>query len=123
MVKYLEDALPYRYEYCFLCTKALRSAADTLSPLIIKYSHPQPTYVLAQNGLGIEKGLYASLKAHNKPSVIISCAVYVMANILKNGSVLHVNTASHYLALVDRSSLLLGQSRTRGLQTDAKLID
>lgn len=102
MVKYLEDALPYRYDYCFLCTKVLRSAADTLSPLLDKYSHPQPTYVLAQNGLGVEKELYAALGARNKPSVIISCAVYVMANVLENGDVLHVHSASHSLALADR---------------------
>ena len=51
-----------------------------------------PTVVLMQNGLGIEEDIYTALKSHPKTistPVVISCAVYITASVLDDGSVSH----------------------------------
>lgn len=128
VVKHIEDALPYQYDYVLLCTKAvpeLHTAADTLEPLLNKYAHPQPTYVILQNGLGIEKELYAALQAKEHPSSILSCAVYVMANVLDNGDVLHVNSVwLPYNSCGNiEADCFLGQGCSWHLQTPTQPLD
>lgn len=62
-----------------------------LAPLIgSTYPHPQPTYVLLQNGMGVEKDLYANLlSAMSTPPRIITCAVFVTAQ--ADGNVINNN--------------------------------
>lgn len=54
-----------------------------LAPFLsAEYKFPQPTYVLAQNGLGVEEELYAAAKqAFSEEPVIITGAVFLDASL------------------------------------------
>ena len=60
-------ALDRPYSYVIVATKALPEISPTsklLSPFLSpSYPHPQPAYVLLQNGIGIEHDLYNALLA------------------------------------------------------------
>jgi 2-dehydropantoate 2-reductase len=61
-----------------------------LGPLVTdRYRHPQPSYVLLQNGLGVESDLYWVLKERQTDPIVISCALYIMTNITADGNVSH----------------------------------
>ncbi|KAG9015480.1 hypothetical protein FRB94_000085 [Tulasnella sp. JGI-2019a] len=90
VVQSVAEAADRPYKYVVVTTKALPDVLPTsklLEPLLAKtYTHAQPTYALLQNGLGVEKDLYAKL-SDRKPSTIprvITCAVYIVANTAGN---------------------------------------
>ncbi|KAL4263663.1 Ketopantoate Reductase-Related [Pleurotus pulmonarius] len=78
------NAADQAYDYVVVATKAvpeLRLTPEILSPLLSpEYTNrfAQPTYVLMQNGLNVEKDLYNAIRRLNqeKPS-IVSTAMYV----------------------------------------------
>ena len=81
----ISDALDRPYSHVVLTTKAipeLQTTPSLLRPLLSPpYAdvHPQPTYVLMQNGLNVEVALYnalKNLKPHEEPR-IISTAVWI----------------------------------------------
>ncbi|KAG8815595.1 hypothetical protein FRC17_000655 [Serendipita sp. 399] len=102
VLKDVEEAASYEFDYVFVCTKVipeLKRTTDILAPLFAKGYSPKTKYVLLQNGLGIETDLYSVLSSLLKDQngtlspttpTIISCAVYLMANVLEDGSILHV---------------------------------
>ncbi|KAG8885112.1 hypothetical protein FRB97_002278 [Tulasnella sp. 331] len=75
------EAADRAYKYVFIATKALPDVLPTskiLEPLLaLSYEFPQPTYVLLQNGLGVENDLYKKLleRDGSTPPQIITCAV------------------------------------------------
>ncbi|KAG8890618.1 hypothetical protein FRB98_007173 [Tulasnella sp. 332] len=89
MVSSVAEAADTAYKYVVVATKSLpdvRPTSEILEPLIAPaYSHPQPTYVLLQNGLGVENDLYEALskRSHANPQ-IISCAIFMASNMVGN---------------------------------------
>ena len=93
----ISDALDRPYHYVVLATKAipeLQTTPSLLSPLLSPpYSdaHPQPTYVLLQNGLNVEVALYNALKRlqPQKEPRIISTAVWIGTGLVDKNTVEH----------------------------------
>ncbi|KAJ1300943.1 hypothetical protein OPQ81_003369 [Rhizoctonia solani] len=89
VVKSVADAADREYKYVLITTKALPDIAPTpqiLAPLLDEdYSkkYPCPTFVVLQNGLGVEKDLYTAIESSwkTKPRVL-SAAVYIQANLI-----------------------------------------
>lgn len=93
----VEQALDIPYSHVVLTTKAipeLTRTPDLLAPLLTpEYTarFRQPTYVLMQNGLGVERDLYAALKkldTREEPR-IISTAVWIGTNLVEKDVVEH----------------------------------
>ncbi|CCL99355.1 uncharacterized protein FIBRA_01373 [Fibroporia radiculosa] len=93
----VEQALDRPYSYVIVTSKAIPELVRTpklLAPLLSPaYSdkHPQPTYVLMQNGLNVEVDLYNALKklrSSQEPS-IISTVVWIGTGMLDSTSVEH----------------------------------
>lgn len=87
MTKTIDDVLDTKFDFVFISTKLIPEIITTdrvLGPLITsEYKHPQPTYVLLQNGLGIERDLRRALQEnHSQPPVIISTALYIGCNVI-----------------------------------------
>ena len=93
----ISDALDRPYHYVVLATKAipeLQTTPSLLSPLLSPpYSdaHPQPTYVLLQNGLNVEIALYNALirLQPQKEPRIISTAVWIGTGLVDKNTVEH----------------------------------
>ncbi|KAI0685179.1 ketopantoate reductase PanE/ApbA-domain-containing protein [Cytidiella melzeri] len=85
------------YSHVVLATKAipeLSRTPDLLAPLLSSaYAgvHPQPTYVLMQNGLGVEKDLYLALKQlkPDEEPKIISTAVWIGTRLIGKNVIEH----------------------------------
>lgn len=96
LCKSVADATDKSYSYVFVTTKAipeLTRTTDVLRPLLSSPyadSYPQPTYVVVQNGLNVEKDLYDALVKLGKgaPS-IVGTALYILANSLGANIVEH----------------------------------
>ncbi|KAG9039621.1 hypothetical protein FRB95_009202 [Tulasnella sp. JGI-2019a] len=84
------DAADRQYAFVVVTTKALPDVLPTptlLGPLLShSYTHPPPTYVILQNGLGVETDLYNKLTEMKQPTSpgIITTAVYCVANLVDN---------------------------------------
>lgn len=85
------------YSHVVLATKAIpeiQRTPDLLAPLLstdYRNAHTQPTYVLLQNGLGIERDLYRALKRvypEEEPK-IISTAVWIGTRLIGKDVVEH----------------------------------
>ena len=93
----IEKALDRPYAYVVLSTKAvpeLKRTPELLRSLLSPpYSdaHPQPTYVLLQNGLNVEVDLYNALKKlrPDEEPRIISTAVWIGTGLLDKNVVEH----------------------------------
>lgn len=91
----VSEALDRPYSYVLVATKAIPEITPTpklLAPFLSpSYTHPQPTYVLMQNGLGIERDLYNALSSlpNTKAPRILSCAVWIGTNLLSDNVVEH----------------------------------
>ena len=94
MFRTIEEALDRPYSYVILTTKAipeLNPTTELLSPLVSSsYPHPQPAYLLLQNGLNVEKELYESLAGlkRGEPK-ILSSALWIGTNLLAEDVVQH----------------------------------
>lgn len=95
------EAADRQYAFVVIATKALPDVLLTsklleslLSP---SYTFPQPTYVLLQNGLGVEADLYQSLTQRKPPPLpqIITTAVYCASNLVGNTMEHPANIVSH----------------------------
>ncbi len=77
------EAADTAYAYTFLATKCVPEVLTTpklLEPLLVS-QFEQPTYVLLQNGLGIEKDLYEhGVNVLKKPLNIVNTAIYLFAS-------------------------------------------
>lgn len=98
LVSSVAEAADRPYSYVILTTKAIPEVIKTsrvLEPLLSSpYSerHPQPTYVLLQNGLGVEQDLYHSVKALNQGEPkIISTVVWIGTNLVEKNVVEHTD--------------------------------
>ncbi|PVG03059.1 6-phosphogluconate dehydrogenase C-terminal domain-like protein [Serendipita vermifera] len=93
IAKTIEEVLDTAFDLVIISTKSVpevMTTAQLLEPLLSsRYQHPQPTYVFLQNGLGVEKDVYASLKERNLTATLISCALYIMTNITASFDVSH----------------------------------
>lgn len=90
------EAADRPYSYVIMTTKAIPEVIKTpqiLEPLLSRpyiERHPQPTYVLLQNGLGVERDLYHSVKALNQGEPnIISTVVWIGTNLGEKNVVNH----------------------------------
>ena len=85
------------YSHVVVATKAipeLQRTPELLAPLLEpKYAgaHAQPTYVLLQNGLGVEKDLYRALKTikPDEEPKIISTAVWIGTRLIGKNVIEH----------------------------------
>lgn len=96
VVKSVAEAADRQYSYVVLTTKAIPeisrtpSVLDALlsSPYIDK--HTQPTYVLLQNGLGVERDLYECINSLGQGDPrIISTVVWIATNLVGTNQVSH----------------------------------
>ncbi|KAG9007512.1 hypothetical protein FRB94_014281 [Tulasnella sp. JGI-2019a] len=84
------EAADRSYTFVLITTKAFPDVLPTsklLEPFLSRsYTYPQPTYAILQNGLGVEKDLYAGLSKRMPfaSPQIINCAVYCGANLMGN---------------------------------------
>ncbi|OAX43739.1 6-phosphogluconate dehydrogenase C-terminal domain-like protein [Rhizopogon vinicolor AM-OR11-026] len=90
------EAADRPYSYVILTTKAIPEVIKTpriLEPLLSRpyiERYSQPTYVLLQNGLGVERDLYHSVKALNQGEPkIISTVVFIATNLVEKNIVNH----------------------------------
>ncbi|KAG9094929.1 hypothetical protein FS749_011507 [Ceratobasidium sp. UAMH 11750] len=90
VVKSVQEAADRQYKYVLITTKALPDINPTpqiLAPLLAPgyaSKFPPPTFVVLQNGLGVEKDLYAAVQSAwlaSEPR-ILSAAVYIQANLV-----------------------------------------
>ncbi|OCH92756.1 ApbA-domain-containing protein [Obba rivulosa] len=95
----VQQALDRPYSYVILTTKAIPELTRTptvlaplLSPPYID-THPQPAYVIMQNGLGVEADLYKALKKlkSTEEPKIIGTAVWIGTGMLSDNIVEHNN--------------------------------
>jgi 2-dehydropantoate 2-reductase len=94
--KSVAEAADCAYSYVIITTKSIPDVVKTstiLAPFLSpEYTSqfPQPAYVFVQNGLNVEVDTYHAVKAigQGEPR-IISCAVYVLANLLAPNVVEH----------------------------------
>lgn len=99
VVRTVAEAVDQAYDYVLITTKAipeLHPTSEMVAPLLSSdYKYPQPTYVLMQNGLGVEKDLYAALqeKQSTRSARIITTAVITMSNVIGD-TVFHGNFVS-----------------------------
>ncbi|KZO94550.1 6-phosphogluconate dehydrogenase C-terminal domain-like protein [Calocera viscosa TUFC12733] len=83
----VEAAAAYTYTYVLLATKCLPDVLPTttlLAPLLTpEYAkaHSLPTFVLLQNGLGVEEALDATARKLDASAVVLSAAVYIDSNL------------------------------------------
>lgn len=88
VVRRVAEAIDQAYDYVVITTKAipeLYPTAEMVAPLLsLDYKYPQPTYVLMQNGLGVEKDLHAALqeKESTRSARIITGAVMIMSDVI-----------------------------------------
>jgi 2-dehydropantoate 2-reductase len=109
VVSSVAEAADRPYSYVVLTTKAIPEVIKTsrvLEPLLSSpYSerHPQPTYVLLQNGLGVERDLYHSVKAldQGEPK-IISTVVWIATNLVEKNVVDHNHFVSKDSSYVEQ---------------------
>ncbi|EIN08944.1 6-phosphogluconate dehydrogenase C-terminal domain-like protein, partial [Punctularia strigosozonata HHB-11173 SS5] len=91
-----DEALDRPYSYVVITTKCipeLQKTSEVLRPLLsapYANKYPQPTYVLLQNGLNVEKHLHnASRSVGNGKPNVISAAVWIGTNMLSKSEVEH----------------------------------
>ncbi|KAK1228492.1 hypothetical protein PQX77_008471 [Marasmius sp. AFHP31] len=101
------DAADQKYDYVFVATKVVPEVITTekmLAPLLTKSyveEWGQPIYVLLQNGMGVERGLYGAIRAVEEevsraessgaqPVRIVSACVYCMGNLIAPDTVEYV---------------------------------
>ena len=100
------DACDRAYDYVVVTTKAIPELLRTpalLAPLLAPASaaaHVQPTYVLFQNGLNVERDLHAAVAALGHAPRIISTAVYISmamfgANIVRHKTFVRASAPLH----------------------------
>ncbi|KAL9709287.1 hypothetical protein Ac2012v2_007641 [Leucoagaricus gongylophorus] len=96
LCKSVADAANQSYSYVFITTKAVPEITRTpaiLKPLLSSPYvdlYPQPTYVVLQNGLNVERDLHEALVQLDKgPPSIIASALYILANLLGPNVVEH----------------------------------
>ncbi|KAJ8700771.1 hypothetical protein PTI98_003762 [Pleurotus ostreatus] len=114
------SAADQAYDYVVVTTKAvpeLRLTPEILSPLLSpEYTNKfaQPTYLLLQNGLNVEKDLYNAIRKLNqgKPSIVCA-ALYVGTNL----------AAPNVVVTNDLESLFLGIYRHEDHTTSANSAD
>ena len=97
MLNSVSEASDRPYSHVVLTTKAipeLQRTPDLLAPLLsAPYAtrYPQPTYVIMQNGLGVERDLYEALKKlkPDEEPKIIGTAVWIGTRLLDKDIVEH----------------------------------
>lgn len=106
----VSEASDRPYSHVVLTTKAipeLQRTPELLAPLLsAPYAtvNPQPTYVIMQNGLGVERDLYDALKKLNPEEEprIISTAVWIGTRLIDKNVVEHNEFVSSALNICQR---------------------
>lgn len=122
----MASAADQAYDYVVVTTKAipeLKRTPEILSPLLSpEYTHrfSQPTYVLLQNGLNVERDLHDAIHKldKGKPS-IVGTALYVGTNLAASNVVEHNNVVRYPSKCFefDTFSLFLGKALFGRLST------
>ncbi|KAL0573584.1 hypothetical protein V5O48_008380, partial [Marasmius crinis-equi] len=90
----VSEAAGIDYDYVFLATKAVPEVCrseEILLPLLSRNYAKPPVYVLLQNGIGIERGLFEAL-SHGTKGTIVSAAVHCLANLVEPAVVEYVES-------------------------------
>lgn len=101
MFRSVSEAADRPYTYVFVASKAIPERATTPSVLKPLLSAPyadeysQPTYILLQNGIGVESDLYHAIKNIGKEPRIISTALWINTNLLQPNVVEHGTVVSY----------------------------
>ncbi|KAG8696969.1 hypothetical protein FRC09_008169 [Ceratobasidium sp. 395] len=90
VVRSVEEAADRQYKYVLVTTKALPDINPTpqiVAPLLASgyaSKYTSPTFVILQNGLGVERDLYEAVRSAWSASEprILSAAVYIQANLV-----------------------------------------
>lgn len=96
VVRTVAEAADQAYDYVVIATKAipeLYPTSELVAPFLSPdYKYPQPTYVLLQNGLGVERDLHAALqkKQFTRSARIITGAIQIMSNLVGD-AVMHAD--------------------------------
>ncbi|CEL61398.1 hypothetical protein RSOLAG1IB_12449 [Rhizoctonia solani AG-1 IB] len=114
VVSSVAEAADRAYKYVLIATKALPDVNPTpaiLAPLLTEeYSkqYASPTFVILQNGLGVEKDLYAAaeLSWKAKPR-LLSAAVYIQANLVGERDIVEQGPFDRLVCGVYRPGLLV----------------
>ncbi|KAG9018841.1 hypothetical protein FRB90_009128 [Tulasnella sp. 427] len=99
VVRTVAEAADAAYDFVVITTKAipeLYPTSEIVAPLHSEnYKYPQPIYVLMQNGLGVERNLYAALQTQEitKSAAIVTGSILIMTNMIGD-TVVHGDFAS-----------------------------
>ncbi|CAE6464598.1 unnamed protein product [Rhizoctonia solani] len=114
VVSSVAEATDRAYKYVLISTKALPDVNPTpliLAPLLTEeYSkrYPSPTFVILQNGLGVEKDLYVAAERSWKAKPrVLSAAVYIQANLIGGRDVVEQGPFDKLVCGVYRQGLLV----------------
>lgn len=92
MFRSVADAADQPYSHVIIATKSLPEVtplASLLAPLL-QSDRKLPVFVLLQNGIGVEKGLYNDVKRlRNEAPKIITAAVWIGSNLLDGNIIEH----------------------------------
>ncbi|KEP48913.1 ketopantoate reductase PanE/ApbA carboxy-terminal protein [Rhizoctonia solani 123E] len=129
------EAADRAYKYVLVTTKALPDINPTsqiLAPLLTEEyvkQHPSPTFVILQNGLGVERDLYVAVKSSWKTEPrVLSAAVYIQANLIGDRDVVEQGPFDKLVCGVYRPGLLVDDDpkntpdEVERLETFARLI-
>ena len=116
------DAADQTYDYVFVATKVVPEVITTEEMLAPLLAHSyveewgQPIYVLLQNGMGVERGLYGAIRhveeelsssgssnSITRPVQIVSACVYCMSNLIAPDTVEYVEGVSYSSSSCPRS--------------------
>lgn len=129
VVKSISEAADRTYKYVLITTKALPDITPTpqiLAPLLTTEYAKQygaPTFVILQNGLGVEKDLYSAVQSawpSSKPQ-ILSAAVYIQANLIGGRDVVEQGPFDRLVCGVYRPELLVADDPKNTLEEAEKL--
>ncbi|KAM6501121.1 Ketopantoate reductase PanE/ApbA domain containing protein [Amanita muscaria] len=106
LCKSVAEAADRSYSHVFIASKAvpeLTKTPEILAPFLrAPYAdkYPQPTYVLLQNGLGVEKDLYKAIVSLDKGEPrVVGTSMHIGANLSKPNEVVHTISGSISIGL------------------------
>ncbi|CAE6384102.1 hypothetical protein RSOLAG22IIIB_06485 [Rhizoctonia solani] len=128
VVRSVAEAADRAYKYVLVTTKALPDINPTpqiLAPILTEEyakQYPSPTFVILQNGLGVEKDLYAAIESAWKVEPrVLSAAVYIQANLVGGRDVVEQGPFDKLVCGVYRPGILINDDPKNTPEEDEQL--